>query len=86
MKTTDGVYNLALSMDLTKEEIAAILNVTMEFIDSEVGSHLIQGHLRTIMKEVMYNEVRKCVSKTSDSELSEIMQTIGPLFKERKFK
>lgn len=84
MKTKNGIYNLALSVDLTKEDIAAILNVTMEFIDSEVGSHQVQAHLRTILKEVMYNEARKCAAKTSEAEHNEIMKAIGPLFKERK--
>ena len=84
MKTTNGKYLLSMQIELTPEQIAAILETQVEIIDEDIGSHEVIAHLRDFVNENIEFMVQRSM-KLLEPE-SETLKLITPLMKERKTK
>jgi hypothetical protein len=85
MKTTNGKYLLSMQIELSPEEIAAILETQVDIIDEDIGSHEIIAHLRDFVNENIAFMVQRSM-KLLNTEDNETIKLITPLMKERKTK
>jgi hypothetical protein len=88
MKTTNGNYLLSMQIELTPEEIAAILENQKDIIDEDIGSHEVIEHLRSFVDENIHHITKRLIRSYDGTELSyeSTLSTIRPLLKERKKK
>lgn len=88
MKTTNGKYILSMNLELSPEQIAAILENQADIIEDEIGTHEVIAHLRNFVDENVIGLANRLVKmyETSDMTLTDTLARVNPLLKERKKK